>query len=168
MSEYLFCRSCGTRFSIKGKEVAKCPECGATPELPGEAKCPGCSTLYSSGTSFCANCGRALFKICERCEKRGPADANYCAKCGGKNKDYKIHQAELEAKWAKADASRKRTAQLLKFLRRAFILLAIMGNVLGYIYVVQGGSGHTTHIIVFAVVSVPVSLLVMKMARESG
>jgi ribosomal protein L40E len=52
--------------------------------LTDKVQCPGCGHLSARGTSFCAECSSALFKICSQCEQRGPVDANFCAECGGR------------------------------------------------------------------------------------
>ncbi|MEX0888186.1 MAG: zinc ribbon domain-containing protein, partial [Patescibacteria group bacterium] len=91
-------------------------------DLPSETACPRCGRLYPQGTSFCSIDGQAIFKLCERCEKRGSADANFCAHCGGKSVGHEVLAQRKEA--ARQEFLRK-DRKKRKFHHLLLVLIAV-------------------------------------------
>ena len=118
------CEGCGHHFPSKEEGVVNCPQCGRPVHLHDKVQCPSCGNLSARGTSFCAECSSALFKICSQCEQRGPADANYCANDGGRLIGHKDLAAR---KGAEQDAVRRRKAFRTFLLAVGSIFVAWFG-----------------------------------------
>ena len=77
------CPNCLHHIDIRehGRHIT-CPACSSLFILEGHL-CPNCNHYHRQEQGFCAQCGTALTRVCQKCKTVNWAGDEFCAACGG-------------------------------------------------------------------------------------
>jgi serine/threonine protein kinase/formylglycine-generating enzyme required for sulfatase activity len=95
------------REALKGSLTTAEPEPAVVVDL-GAGECPKCHTKNEAGRKFCSGCGESLRLSCLSCSGEIPVWENFCAECGGNQKEL------TSARRAELDVQREQSESLCK------------------------------------------------------